>query len=51
MYQQRQMATILAAVLATIVVIDGDTVRMDGKRYRLLGFDSPEMFFAKCERA
>ncbi len=50
MYQQRQMATILAAVLATIVVIDGDTVRMDGKRYRLLGFDSPEMFFAKCGR-
>ena len=50
MYLQRQMATILAAVLATIIVIDGDTVRMDGKRYRLLGFDSPETFFAKCGR-
>ena len=50
MFLQRQMATILAAVLATIIVIDGDTVRMDGKRYRLLGFDSPETFFAKCER-
>ena len=24
--------------------------KVDGKRYRLLGFDSPETFFAKCER-
>jgi hypothetical protein len=29
MYLQRQVATILAAVLATIIVIDGDTVRVD----------------------
>jgi len=50
MFRQSQMAAILAAVLATIIVIDGDTVRVDGKRYRLLGFDSPEISFAKCGR-
>jgi endonuclease YncB( thermonuclease family) len=35
-------ANLLAAVVATIIVIDGDTVEQDGRRYRLLGYDTPE---------
>jgi endonuclease YncB( thermonuclease family) len=27
---------------AAIIVVDGDTVRMDGRTYRLLGYDTPE---------
>jgi endonuclease YncB( thermonuclease family) len=36
-----------------IQVIDGDTVRTNGLRYRLVGFDAPETIDAKCpqERA
>ena len=50
MYLLRKIAAIAVAALATIVVIDGDTVRVEGKTYRLLGFDSPETRFAKCGR-
>ena len=39
------LAIFLAAALS---VVDGDTVRMDGVTYRLLGFDTPETFFAQC---
>lgn len=31
-----------------IEIIDGDTVRIDGKSWRLMGFDTPETFYAKC---
>ena len=31
-----------------IRVIDGDTIVYNGKRIRLLGFDSPETFHARC---
>lgn len=33
----------------TIAVIDGDTIERNGVRYRLLGFDTPETYFARCQ--
>lgn len=35
-------ATVATALFGAIIVVDGDTVKMDGTRYRLLGFDTPE---------
>jgi len=32
-----------------IAVIDGDSVLIDGREWRLLGFDTPEFVDAKCE--
>lgn len=32
-----------------IYVIDGDTIDVDGERYRLTGFDTPETYRAECE--
>lgn len=32
-----------------IAVIDGDTITVDGREWRLLGFDTPESGEAKCE--
>jgi endonuclease YncB( thermonuclease family) len=37
-----------AAELEAILVIDGDTVEKSGVRYRLTGFDAPEIERAKC---
>lgn len=31
-----------------IVVVDGDTVDVSGKRWRLMGFDTPETYYARC---
>jgi endonuclease YncB( thermonuclease family) len=40
-----------APINAPIEVVDGDTVRSDGKAYRLVGFNTPESGFgARCER-
>ncbi len=36
--------------LATFIVVDGDTIKAPyGVTYRLLGFDTPETHFAKCD--
>jgi hypothetical protein len=36
---------------ASITVVDGDTVRVNGQTYRLVGFDTPESgSLARCER-
>lgn len=32
-----------------LAVIDGDSVLIDGREWRLLGFDTPEFVDAKCE--
>ncbi len=34
---------------ATIQVVDGDTIRWQGQRIRLQGFDSPELFSPQCQ--
>ena len=39
---------LLAAALATILVIDGDTVEQAGVRWRLYGIDAPEIHRARC---
>jgi len=31
-----------------ITVVDGDTVDIGGKRYRLQGYDAPEIYHARC---
>jgi len=50
------MKSLFALLIATttitagIVVVDGDTIRVDGQVYRLVGFDAPESGDrAKCQ--
>ena len=33
-----------------IVIVDGDTIKFDKTTYRLMGFDAPETYQAKCEK-
>ena len=35
---------------SAISVTDGDTIRLDGRAVRLVGFNSPETYRADCER-
>lgn len=37
-------------LLAAIYVVDGDTIDIDGQRWRLLDFDTPETGRAKCQK-
>jgi micrococcal nuclease len=37
-----------AILLGALIVVDGDTVELDGRSYRLLGFDTPETYHALC---
>lgn len=37
------------AASSTVVLIDGDTVDIDGVRIRLLDIDTPETFHSRCE--
>ena len=46
----RTLASLAVLALGAIVVIDGDTVDVDGVRYRLRGFDTPETYWARCAR-
>jgi endonuclease YncB( thermonuclease family) len=39
----------LAAIGASLIVIDGDTIRSDQERIRLEGIDAAEIGHAKCE--
>lgn len=34
---------------ATVYVVDGDTIRMDGDSWRLVGLDTPETFDPHCD--
>ena len=38
-----------AILLGALIVVDGDTVKLDGRNYRLLGFDTPETYHALCQ--
>lgn len=37
-----------ASAQGSITVVDGDTVKVGGFTYRLMGFDTPETFYARC---
>lgn len=38
----RPAASFTAALLSALIVVDGDTVKLDGVRLRLVGIDAPE---------
>lgn len=33
----------------SVYVIDGDTIDLDGERFRLVGFDTPETYSPQCD--
>lgn len=40
----------IAVAAGEVRVVDGDTIDAAGARWRLVGFDTPETFHAKCAR-
>lgn len=40
--------TVRTAAGEAVSVVDGDTVDVAGRRYRLVGHDTPEIFHARC---
>ncbi|MBX9587880.1 MAG: thermonuclease family protein [Hyphomonadaceae bacterium] len=44
----RHAAAVAASLFGAIIVIDGDTVKFEGRSYRLLGCDAPELGRARC---
>jgi micrococcal nuclease len=43
------IATTIAALAASLAVIDGDTVHLEPERYRQLGIDAAEIHHAQCD--
>jgi micrococcal nuclease len=39
---------ILLATVLSLQIIDGDTIKVDGLTYRLVGYDTPELRSGKC---
>lgn len=33
-----------------VVAVDGDTLRIGAERIRLIGFDTPETYFSRCDK-
>src|SRR5262249_35218946 len=44
------MASAAMAQAGAITIVDGDTIKMGGVSYRMLGYDTPETFFARCRQ-
>jgi micrococcal nuclease len=42
------LGTVRTAAGEVVSVVDGDTVDVAGRRYRLVGHDTPEIFHARC---
>jgi len=51
MAQPARSADVPSGIIARerIAVVDGDSILIDGREWRLLGFDTPEFADAKCE--
>jgi endonuclease YncB( thermonuclease family) len=43
------LAFIASSANAQIVAVDGDTIRVGNERIRIIGLDTPETYFAKCD--
>ncbi|SMD02390.1 thermonuclease family protein [Primorskyibacter flagellatus] len=43
------IATAEVIASSSIYVVDGDTVRAKGDKFRLVGFDTPETYKPRCE--
>jgi micrococcal nuclease len=39
---------ILLAAALSLQIVDGDTIKVDGLTYRLVGYDTPELRSGKC---